>query len=702
MKSLLFEIGTEEIPAGYISSALEALAGLLLKKLEDHRIAYEAAKTYGTPRRLAVMVSNVADRQKTVVEEMMGPPERVAFDQSGTALVPALKFAEKTGIPPARLYVKDTEKGRYVFAEVTRKGQAVRTVLKTILPEVIRSLPFPKTMRWGTQTISFARPIQSIVCILGKEPVVFELGNIRSGRHTFGHRFMSPGKIKITAPETYVDQLSEAYVMADIELRRKVIEQEVIEAAEGIKGKIVPDSALLDTVTQLVEFPAVAVGRFDEKFLMLPDEILITSMREHQKYFAVSGQDGKLKPNFIVVNNTPAKDMALVVKGHERVLRARLEDAMFFYKKDIAAPFDQNVEKLKDVLFQAKLGTLYDKTVRVRRIAGFIADLVKENSSDGQLDPNLKEDVEAAAWLCKADLVSHVVVEFPKLQGIMGRIYAGLGQKPQNVSLAVEEHYRPVYSGAPLPETVTGAILAIADKVDNLCGCFSVGFIPSGASDPYALRRQGIGIIQILLSRKFGISLNELVSCGLGFYIENDPEKKATVSNLISNFLIDRISNLLAEEGYSKDVIAAVIAVSAENIPILWKKIAALEELKKAPDFEPLAAAFKRVVNIIKKSDTAAYEHTAVRPELFEHPCEGNLLSAFENVHQTATVFLEKQDYKSALQTIASLKKPVDDFFDGVLVMSENPGIRNNRFALLTGIARLFETVADFSKLSTP
>jgi glycyl-tRNA synthetase beta chain len=702
MKSLLFEIGTEEIPAGYIQPALEALSVILMKKLDENRIHHGTARTYGTPRRLAVILEGVADRQETISEEVAGPPEKAALDAGGNFLVPALKFAEKTGLPPRKLYVKETSRGRYLFAKVTRKGLPARTVLKSILPDVMKSIPFPKTMRWGSQSVTFARPVQTLVCLLGKDAIGFEMGNLKSGRHSFGHRFMSPGKIKIESPEQYVEQLSNAYVMADCGARRQRIQEEISRAARDIHGAVLPDEALIDIVNNLVEFPVVAVGKFDDKFLALPDEILITAMREHQKYFAVSGPDGKLMPNFIVINNTQAKDMGLVVKGHERVLRARLEDAMFFFKNDCAAPLENHVEKLKDVLFQAKLGSVYDKTVRVRDLAGYLSDQLL-STQEAVLEKNLKENAMQAAWLCKADLVSHVVVEFPKLQGIMGRIYAARNDLPDNVATAIEEHYRPVYSGGALPSTDAGAVLAVADKMDSICGCFSAGLIPTGNSDPYALRRQGIGIIQILLAKGFRISLGALIDTCLGFFIPDDAIKQKEVADQVFGFLKDRMANLLAEDGYSKDVIAAVLAVSGDGIPELWKKTSALDELKKEPDFEPLAAAFKRVVNIIKKSDIGAGGLAAsVKEGLFEHPSEGELFKAFGKVRGQALECLEKQDFRQALMLIASLKTPVDRFFDDVMVMAENPEIRNNRLALLAGIASLFETMADFSKLSTP
>ncbi len=699
MNTLLLEIGTEEIPAGYITPALKELAFRLLKRLDENRIAHGQARTYGTPRRLAVMVTEVASRQKSVTTEVLGPPEKVAFDEKGNPLIPAVKFAEKHGIGMNRVSVKTTDKGRYLSAVITEKGLTSRAVLKTLLPEVILSIPFPKSMRWGCLSIEFARPIQSLLALLGKDVVSFNLGNLKSDRHTFGHRFTHPRKIKTSTPEAYVAQLKQGDVLCDVEDRKAVIQREIQKAAGNINGSLLPDEELLDIVTHLVEFPAVTVGRFDEKFLRLPDEILITSMREHQKYFAVTDGRGKLIPHFIVVNNTPAKNMALVAKGHERVLRARLTDAMFFFDNDLSAPLENNVEKLKGVLFQAKLGSMYDKTLRVRKLSEYIAD----HAFVGEEAPVLKNCASRAAYLCKADLVSHVVVEFPKLQGIMGRVYARRNNEPENVSEAIEEHYRPTYSGAELPKSLAGAVVAIADKMDSICGCFSAGLIPSGASDPYALRRQGIGIVLIMIEKGFSFSLTALIRRSLDLYMPGEIEKINDVASQVYSFLKDRMANILAEQGFTRDMIAAVTDVTVDCVTDVWKKVEALDQLKQAPDFEPLAVAFKRVVNIIKKSGVNVRKSLpiSVNPDLFEHSCEAELFDAIRKVNRTVSSNLDDGRFDQALLTIASLRKPVDAFFDGVLVMAENEKLKNNRLALLGLIAALFENLADFSKLST-
>jgi glycyl-tRNA synthetase beta chain len=706
MKDFLLEIGTEELPAGYIDPALKALSAALTKMLTEHRIAFDSARTFGTPRRLAVLVTNVADKQTSVTEEVLGPPEKIALDADGTPRVPAVKFAEKIGISPKQLFVKQTDKGGYVAATLTRKGIVTKKVLASVLPKIILSLSFPKRMRWSDLSVDFARPIQSVLSILGTKVVGFQLANLKSGRRTVGHRFMAPKKIKIQSPDQYIDKLKEAFVMADVEKRKALIQKEIIRAATTINGEVLPDAELLDVVTNLVEYPAVCVGTFDEKFLALPDEILITAMREHQKYFAVT--DGKrLLPNFIVVNNTPANDMNLVAKGHERVLRARLEDAMFFYLNDVADSLDKNVEKLKGVLFQADLGSMYDKTLRVSDLAAAIADLVSGESGENDYGV-VKDHVIKAARLCKADLVSQVVVEFPKLQGVIGRIYAAGEKEPKDVAAAIEEHYRPTFSGGTLPKTVTGAIIGIADKLDTICGCFAAGLIPSGASDPYALRRQGIGIVQIILDRQLGLSLMHMIKTSLGLYFSGDREKIDDTANRVYRFIKDRISNMMAEEGFAKDVIAAVCEISVDGVVDAWKRVAALQELKQAPDYEPLAIAFKRVVNIInksvpKKSGLNILDLTSAKVDtgLFEEKCESDLHAAFTEVDRRVAAQLSAGGFDEALRIISTLREPVDVFFEGVMVMAESEDIRNNRLALLGGIAALFETIADFSKLST-
>jgi glycyl-tRNA synthetase beta chain len=687
MNPLLLEIGTEEIPAGYIQPALDALATNLTTKLTQSRISHGGVQTCGTPRRLVVRLDDVADRQQSITEEVLGPPERIAFDENGQPTVPALKFSEKVGVPVKKLKVSETEKGRYLSATISDKGLATKTVLQKMLPEIILATPFPKTMRWSELSISFARPIQSILALLGKSIVSFSLeGKIKSGRYAWGHMFMQHQKIKIDDATEYADKMRQAHVIVDVAERKEMVLKQIEAAAKALGGKILPDEELLDIVTNLVEIPIATGGKFDDVFLELPREILITSMREHQKYFAVMDDNDQLMPCFVAVNNTQTKDLDLVATGHERVLRARLSDAQFFYRADLENKMDDWREQLKGVLFQAKLGSMYEKVQRVEALGAHLTQ-----SEDAQV----QSDVKRAAQLCKTDLVCQVVGEFAKLQGIMGRVYASVANEPGDVAVAIEEHYRPIYSGGNLPQTRTGALLAIADKLDTICGCFSVGLIPTGASDPYALRRQGIGIVQILLKHQLNLSLKGAIKAGLASF---KPGTNDDISEKIYDFILKRVSGLLTEEGHEKDVIAAVVSVSIDDIPNVWKRTAALQALKGAADFEPLAVGFKRVVNILRKTELE--KGLLPDPTLFTESSESELYEAFNTTKNIVDKQLADGHLEEALRTIANLREPVDRFFEDVMVMAEDMAVRANRLALLNIIAGLFNRMADFSKIA--
>ncbi len=691
MDSLLIEIGTEEIPAGYIAPALAALSNRLLACLDEARIGHGAACTYGTPRRLAVLVEAVAPKQAAVTTEVVGPPARVAYDDDGHPTLAAHKFAEKAGVRVGALAVRQTERGNYLVARKTERGRATRTLLQKMLPEVILAIPFPKTMRWAALKITFARPIHRIVALLGDRVIPFRLGNVKSGRSTVGHFIMQPQKIVLADPDRYADRLLQAKVVAEIDTRRERVRQEADAAARTAGGRILPDPDLLETVTNLVEWPVATAGSFDADFLSLPRQILITAMREHQKYFAVVDQGGNLLPAFVAINNTQVKDPALVASGHQRVLRARLKDAQFFYNGDLTVSAETRLEKLKGVLFQAELGSMYAKTERIGALAGRIRAALGGDSRQ-------VEAVQRAARICKTDLVSQVVYEFPNLQGIMGRVYASAAGEAPEVAAAVEDHYRPVHAGAPLPETEAGAVLAIADKLDTICGCFCVGLIPTGGADPYALRRQAIGLIQIMLRRQMPLSLQTLIQDAVSRFeaVRRLPAEEVTAQ--VGRFLQQRMEYLLGEEGYSREVVAAVLGISADRVPDVWKRAAALAELKTMADFEPIAIAFKRVVNIIRKADPE--EGNLLDPGRFSAPCESALHETLAAVTAGVEQHLEGGDYAAALRATASLRAPVDAFFEGVLVMDEDPRVRANRLALLRKVAALFDRFADFSRLS--
>ncbi|MFW6053052.1 MAG: glycine--tRNA ligase subunit beta, partial [Desulfosalsimonas sp.] len=493
--------------------------------------------------------------------------------------------------------------------------------------------------------------------------------------------------------EQYLDALADAYVLADMDQRRSVMYENMLRAVKKSGGGILEDPELVETNNNLVEYPAVVLGGFESKFLELPREILVTAMREHQRYFAVVDERDRILPYFVSVNNTRARDMRVVAAGHERVLKARLEDARFFYQADLKISPEDRVESLKSVVFQAELGSVYDKTMRIKKLAEILCSRLGISGRE-------LENARRAALLCKTDLVSHVVDEFPKLQGVMGRIYAKAGGYEDEVAYAIEDHYKPSYSGGPLPEATTGAVLCIADKTDTICGCFSAGLVPTGASDPYALRRQGIGIIQTALDRNFDFSLTEIIRAGLEMSGMKDEELDRKAAGVFG-FLKNRIAYLLEDSGVAKDLAAAAISASADSIPDVWSRAKALHKLKSAPDFDSLAVAFKRVVNIIRKADQSEVAGAAVSEKLFAEPAEKKLFESFLQARENVSSCLVQGRFDEAFSEIAALKPDVDMFFDTVLVMSEDEGTRKNRLALLKQISDLFGRLADFSRIST-
>ncbi len=693
MEPLLIEIGTEEIPSGYIEPALHAFRAQLTERLQKERIEHGSAVIYGTPRRLAVVVEDVASRQSNVTTEIIGPPEKVAYDGEGRPTTAAVKFAEKAGVSVNRLEVKDTEKGRYLCIQKTEKGQNVIGILKQALPEMILSIPFPKTMRWKNLRTSFARPIHTIAALYGNRVISFTVGDVKSGRFTFGHRFMSSGKIRLDHPGQYIEKLHSNFVIAGIEQRKALMKEKMAHAVANVGGRIHTDDELADMVCHLVEYPEVVLGAFNRKFLELPPEILVTAMRTHQRYFAVMDRDGKMMPNFVAVSNNRARDMKVVVSGYERVLSARLEDARFFYNADLKESLDRMLEKLKNVVYQARLGSVYDKTQRVRTLCGILADMAGLKTAE-------KSNLDTAALYCKADLVSHVVIEFPNLQGLIGRVYAQKAGYPEAVSAAIEAHYRPTHSGGKLPENIEGAVLGIADKLDTLCGCFLIGLVPTGASDPYALRRQAIGLIATARAFNLGFSLLDVIYQAMVLFGGHEEETIKGAADQLDAFLRNRMAHMLEEDAIPKDMAAAVLAVSSDRVPDVWNRALAFLKMKSAPGFDSLAVAFKRVVNIIRKADP---EETGgdVRPSIFDHQSESMLYDAFILAEKKVADCLKKQDAETAFTVIAGIKGPVDKFFDDVMVMTDNPDIRRNRLALLRQISELFARLADFSKIST-
>jgi len=684
--TFLLEIGTEEIPASYIQPALDAMANMLTKTFSTQRVEHGTIKTMATPRRLVWIIKDVADKQEAKTVEITGPPKNVAFDESGNPTQAALGFANAQGVDPGELQVKQTEKGEYVVVTRHQAGVSVVELLANVLADLIRDIPFPKSMRWGNLKVTFARPIHWMVALLGQEVIPFTYGNVASGNTSYGHRFMSPGAFEITDIDDYVEALRERFIIVDIEERKERIKQGIAACAKEKDGEIREDMDLLDEVVQLVEYPTAVCGSFDEHYLELPQEVLITAMRSHQRYFAVVDKDGKLMPYFVTVNNTLTRDPQVVAWGNERVLRARLEDARFYYVEDQKVSLDERVEELKEVVFTSKLGTSYEKVERFKALAEYMADKVA---------PENKDTVSRAAYVCKADLVTGTVGEFPELQGIMGRAYAQLAKEDGEVAEAIYEHYLPTHAGGELPAGIAGSLVSIADKLDTIVGCFGVGQIPTGTADPFALRRQALGIIRIILAKNLPLSLSNLIEKAMEGLNEKRTEPKEQTHQGVVDFFKRRLQHFLVGQKYQHSVVDAVLAYHLDPLVETVAKIRALETFKEDKEFEPLLGTVKRVVNILKEP----VEET-VDPNKFADQAEKDLYQQFTACEQDLKEPLAIRDYNAALERLSQLKDPIDRFFDEVLVLDEDLSLRRNRLALLTRIAGLFQQMADFSRIT--
>jgi glycyl-tRNA synthetase beta chain len=687
MKELLLEIGTEEIPAGFLPRALIDLGKLIRKEMEANRIDFEGVKTLGTPRRLILVIESVAEKQKDLEVKKVGPAKQAAFDGSGNPTKAAIGFARSQSVPVESLKVVETEKGEYVCAVKEEQGKPTFELLSSILPRVILLLPFQKSMRWAETAIRFARPVHWILALWGGEVIPFEIGGIKSGNVTWGHRFMHPGPIAVEDFHSYLRKTRDAFVIVDPAERKKKIEEEMIREGASVSGRVLRDEELINEVNFLVEYPVALCGGFDEEFLSLPREILIHAMKEHQRYFPVEDDRGTLLPCFICISNIVPRDRKVVVRGNERVLRARLSDAAFFFKEDQKISLEKRVEQLRSVVFQAKLGTSYEKVMRFKELALFICK---------KIDPKLSDQVERASLLCKADLVTGMVGEFPKLQGIVGREYARLSGEKREVAEAIHEHYLPAFAGDRLPSSPIGDAVSIADKMDTIVGCFGVGLIPTGTADPFGLRRQALGIIRIILEKRYGLSLIELIEES-GDLVKVKMERPfSEVKKEVLDFVRTRYQYFLLDKGYPFDVIDAVLAASFDQLPDVQARIDAVKGAKESKDFESVVIGFKRAMNIIR----GASEIKEVEPSLFSEPAEQHLYQSFLDAKERIESHLNQRDYPAAILDMTRMKGPIDEFFDRVMVMVEDEAIRNNRLGLLDKIGKLFLRIADFSKLT--
>jgi glycyl-tRNA synthetase beta chain len=683
---LFFELGTEEIPAGFIPRALDDIKRLLSQELTAARINYGEIRSFATPRRLAISIADVATEQQRQELELTGPPARIAFDADGNPTKAAEGFARTNGVNVAELTTIETAKGKYLFLSKAIEGGKSIEQLVEILPRMIGKIPFKKSMRWKDLDIRFVRPIHWIVATFGGEIIPFTFGDLHSGNLSRGHRFMAPEEFTVSGVADYITQAEQHYVIPQIEKRRKLIEGQLEVIAQQLGGRINPDQKLLDEVCFLVETPQALAGTIEARFLQLPPELLITSMREHQRYFTLIDEHGKLLPHFVTVANTLVKDPAVVVAGNERVLKARLADAMFFWQEDQKSQLETRLESLKKVVYQAKLGTSFEKVERFTELATGLAQ---------QFAPQTVELTSRAATLSKCDLETGMVNEFPELQGVMGREYALLEGEDPRVAKAIYEHYLPIQAGGELPSDDIGAFISLADKIDTICGCFSVGLIPTGTADPYALRRSAIGILAIIMDRGYPISIPDFVSKSVRLMETKRQRAAEEIVADVIEFIRLRLVNLLSAQNYPVDVIDAVLSASFVEPLDAVDRIKALSKLKKMDDFEPLAVAFKRVGNIIKGG-----LEQPVDPSLLKEECEKELFDQLQKVQGKVAKYVSERNYAQALETIAGLRQPVDTFFDSVMVMVDDELIKNNRLALLTGIAGLFKGIADFRRIA--
>lgn len=681
-KTLLLEIGTEEVPAHVMPGILSQLKENAAKTFEELRIEYKNIKTLGTPRRSALLVEGLAEQQADLFKENRGPAVNIAFDADGNPTKAAQGFARGQGVKPEELVTKDG----YVYAMVHEKGGQTVDLLGETLKGLVDGLNFPNNMHWADLDYKFIRPLRWLVALYGQDVIDFEVANVKSGRTSRGHRFLSEGDFEIANAEDYVEACRKASIIVDQNERCEMIRQQIAEVAAANGGQAEVNEDLLEEVLYLVEYPTALCGKFDEKYLALPAEAVITPMRDHQRYFPVL-KDGKLLPLFITIRNGGKEHLETVQHGNERVLRARLEDAQFFFDEDRKKTLEQHGEKLKTVVFQDGLGTIYDKALRLEVLAGYIADAIGANEQD-------KKDAVRAAKLAKADLVTGMVTEFTELQGVMGREYALLDGETKAVAQAIDEHYMPRFAGDSQPASVAGRIVSLADKIDTIVGTFSRGLIPTGSQDPFALRRQALGIVNMLKEAQYHISLSQLVAKTMELLKIADAGQQAKLQNDVANFMKLRLKNVLADAGIRYDVVDAVF-VTVDDIYGVFLRAQAVNEAVKQ-DMEKTIQAFVRTGNIARKAEDV---QAAVEADLLAEQVEKDLCKAYEAAAAKVEKEIAAQDYAGAIATLSQLAAPINAFFDGVMVMDKDEKIKNNRLGLLKLVDNLVCQVADFSKI---
>src|SRR5947208_1871657 len=697
---LLFEIGCEEIPAGMLPKAEEDLRVNIEKLLAAEDLSKEATvETFSTPRRLTAWVRGLPYKQADVEFEVTGPPKTVAYDAVGAPTRAALSFAEKQRIHVSSLYLVQTQKGEYLAAKQVKAGRATEQILTAILPRAVHDLTWPRSMTWtGLSGPRFIRPIRWVVAVFGGKPLKVEVGGMAAGNSTRGHRFLGSPAIRVSNFQDYEKKLQTNGVIIRPSRRQEKIGKELEGFAKRGGYRIHEDSGLRTLVTHLNEYPTVIQGDFDPAFLDLPDEILVTVMRDHQKYFAVENTKGELAAQFLAVISTDTAAKGITRAGHERVLRARFADARFFWESDQKCRLADYLPKLERVTYESRLGSYRDKVERVRDVARWLSE---QWFNLGMHQAHVAE-ADRSAELAKCDLATEMVREFPELQGVVGGLYSRAQGESDEIADAVYDHYRPVGLDDPLPRNLTGCAVALADKFDSVVGCLAVGVVPTGSSDPYALRRAALGIVKIILERKLPVSLSLSIGAAGKALLSHKPKRGVSPDqeSKILDFVLDRARFVFREkEQFAYDEVSAVFRAGADDLVDTEKRLLALRVIRKSKNFEPLAVSFKRIRKILEKANVAPGNSLHVNPELFENAAERGLHSAVRDAASKVQAQKRAGKYREALEAIAGLRKVIDQFFDGVMVMADNEAVRNNRLALLAELLREFTTVADFSEL---
>ncbi|BFM04813.1 glycine--tRNA ligase subunit beta [Halioxenophilus aromaticivorans] len=680
----LVELGTEELPPKALPSLSQAFTQGITSGLTAQGLAFGEVTSLAAPRRLAVVIKGLDNATPKKTQQLWGPPAKIAFDDAGNPTKAALAFASKNGLQPSELTTANDGKVDKLVVDKTTGGEATESLLAGIVEASLAQLPIPKRMRWGASRTEFVRPVHWLVMLLGDQVVPGDVLGLSTGRETRGHRFHCNQTLSINSPAEYASTLEQGYVIADFGRRQAMIRSQVEAAAAAINGQAVIEDDLLDEVTALVEWPVALTGQFDQEFLEIPAEALISSMSEHQKYFHVVDGNGKLMANFITVANIESKDPQAVISGNEKVIRPRLADAAFFFETDKKQPFVSFRDRLKTIVFQAQLGSLYEKTERIGQLAAAIAGKIGADTSQAQ----------RAGELSKCDLASEMVLEFDKMQGIAGKYYASAQGEPEPVANALAEHYLPKFAGDKLPESDIGLCVALADRLDTLVGIFGIGQQPTGSKDPFALRRASVAVLRLLIEKKLPLDLAELVNLAIAQY--SSLPKADDLTERVLTYMLERLRAWYEDSGISAEVFLSVAAKQLTTPTDIDQRIHAVAAFTQLPEAQALAAANKRVSNILAKESARTAE---VDNNLLSDDAEKTLAQAVANMQAEVTPLMAQGDYQQSLKQLAALRAPVDSFFDQVMVMTDDSQVRNNRLALLSQLRDLFLQVADISLL---